>query len=120
MKKSYELSKKILNNIEKYTSEYTTTEGKIITTNESIILLDKIIKDGLVLYQRICDKKIYTDKPDMCSILNDLNKNIEALQKTDINYNKLNLASALQLWEQTKVIIAMLACNVMDYYEGLN
>lgn len=120
MKKAYTLSKKILEDIEMYTKDYTSAEGKQIRTEESLYLLDKIIKNGLTLYKRVCDKKLYVGRIELEKTILEINKLLESLQMTKANAENLNSESALQLWEQLKILIACLACGIMDYQEGLN
>ena len=120
MKKSYELAKKVIIEINDYQEKYTSFEGKHIITDDAIKVLDKIIHDGLILYKRVIDKKVYVGKPEIISILNDMNKLLEKLQINEENAKNVNLSSGLQLWEQLKVMIALLASYVMDYQESLN
>ena len=39
---------------------------------------------------------------------------IKRLQVTEQNAKKLNLSSAIQSWQQAKIAIALLACEVLE------
>lgn len=120
MEKAYELSKKVINEIEEYSKEYTTSDGKIATTNMALQKLNIIVEDGFVLYKYCIDKKLYEKYSSLVPLLNSLAEIIKKLQVTESNAKKLNISSAFQVWQQSKVSIALLACEIMDLYEEEN
>lgn len=120
MEKAYKLSEKILNEIENYSKEYTTDDGKIAMTNMALNKLHMIIEDGFVLYKYCIDKKLYKKYSSLIPLLNSVAEIAEKLQVNEINAKKLNLSSAIQIWQQGKVSIALLACEIMDLYEEEN
>ena len=118
MEKAYKLSEKIINEIENYSKEYTTSDGKIGTTKLALQELNTIIEDGFVLYKYCIDKKLYNKYPSIIPLLNSVAEIAEKLQVNEVNAKKLNLSSGIQIWQQGKVSIALLACEIMDLYEG--
>lgn len=117
MEKAYQLSDKILKEIEEYSKNYTTNDGKIVTTEISLKLLNTIIEDGFVLHKYLVEKKLYEKYSSLVTLLNEVGEIIKKLQITKTNAEKLNLSSAIQVWQQAKISIALLACEVMDLYE---
>ena len=117
MEKAYQLSDKILKEIEEYSKNYTTTDGKIVTTEISLKSLNNIIEDGFVLHKYLVEKKLYEKYSSLVTLLNEIGEIIKKLQITKTNAEKLNLSSAIQIWQQAKISIALLACEVMDLYE---
>jgi len=117
MEKAYQLSDKILKEIEEYSKNYTTNDGKIVTTEISLKSLNTIIEDGFVLHKYLVEKKLYEKYSSLVTLLNEVGEIIKKLQITKTNAEKLNLSSAIQIWQQAKISIALLACEVMDLYE---
>ena len=117
MEKAIQLSDKILKEIEEYSTNYVTTEGKIATTNVALEKLNVIIEDGFVLYKYLIDKKLYETHQSIVPFLNGVAESIEKLQVTEQNAKKLNLSSATQIWQQAKISIALLACEVLELSE---
>lgn len=117
MEKAYELSKKIIEEIENYSKEYTSDNGKIVTTELGLKKLHMIIENGFVLYKYCIDKKLYEKYSSLVLLLNSVAEIIEKLQINENNAKKLNLSSATQIWQQGKISIALLACEIMDLYE---
>lgn len=120
MQKAYELSEKILERINTYSEKYTTENATTVRSEDSINLLNEIIENGLSLYKYLVDKKYYEKKPGITAALLELGKYIDKLQINEKNSKKLKLSNALQIWDQTKLAIAVLACEVLDYRDSLN
>lgn len=120
MNNAYKLSEKILNDINEYSEKYISEDGKTVPTQEAILKLNTILENGFSLYKYMVEKKLYEGKPEIESSLVELQKYIEKLQINKSNAEKLQLSSALQLWNQSKVVIAVLACNILDYKDSLN
>lgn len=114
MEKAVQLADKIVKEIEEYSINYTTTEGKIATTNVALQKLNTIIEDGFVLYKYIVEKKLYEKYSSLVPLLNGLADTIKKLQINEQNAKKLNLSSATQIWQQAKISIALLACEILD------
>ena len=115
MKKAYELSEKIIKDIEDYSAEYVTDEGKTVTTEGELKALNTIIEEGFTLYKYLVEKKLYEDKPGIIVALNELGKYLEKLQINEENAKKLHLSNVMQIWNQAKLAIAVLACALLDY-----
>ena len=120
MDKAYSLSEKIINDVEAYSLKYTTPDSNIIHNEESLADLNIILEEGFTLYKYMIEKNLYVEKPEITATLTELGKYIEKLQITKENAEKLNLENVLIIWEQAKMTIAMLACNVLDYRDHLN
>jgi hypothetical protein len=120
MEKAYALSEKILKDVNTYSEKYTSEDGKSITTKESIADLNVIIEEGFSLHKYLVEKKLYEGKPAIESALIELQKYMEKLSINKENAEKLQLSSAMQLWNQAKIAIAMLACNILDFKDSLN
>ena len=114
MEKAIQLSNKILNEIEEYSKNYVTNEGKIATTNVALQKLNTIIEDGFVLHKYLIEKKLYESNLSLIPLLNSVGDSIKRLQVTEQNAKKLNLSSAIQSWQQAKIAIALLACEVLE------
>ena len=114
MEKAIKLSDKILYDIEDYSKNYVTPEGKIATTSEALQKLNTIIEGGFVLYKYLVEKKLYEKNHSLVPFLNGVGDSIKRLQITEQNAKKLNLSSAIQNWQQAKIAIALLACEVLE------
>ena len=74
-----------------------------------------IIEEGFTLYKYLVEKKLYENIPSITVAVNELGKYIEKLQITEENAKKLHLSNVMQVWNQAKIAIAVLACNLLDY-----
>ena len=115
MEKAYLLADKILKDIEKYSEENVSEEGKTITTNEALQSLNNIIEEGFGLYKYLVEKKYYEGKDGINACVCELEKYISQLQINPENAKKLHLSNVMQIWNQAKLAIALLACSVLDY-----
>ena len=106
MKKAYQLSEKIIKDIEAYSEEYVTKEGKTVITEAELKALNGIIEEGFTLYDK---------DPSLVVAVNELGIYIEKLQINEQNAKKLHLSNVMQIWNQAKIAIAVLACAVLDY-----
>lgn len=120
MNKAYELSEKIINDIENYSLKYTAPDGKIIHNEESLAELNTILQEGFTLHKYMIEKNLYEGKPEITAVLIELGKYMEKLQITKENAEKLNLENVILIWEQAKVTIALLACDILDFKEKVN
>ena len=118
MEKAYKLSEKILDEINLYEEQYKTLEGKNIITDDSIQNLNTIIEEGFTLYKYLVEKNLYEQNPEMRISLLELEKYMNKLTINKENAENLKLTSAMQIWNQCKVIIAILAATVIDTYEN--
>ena len=57
MEKAYQLSEKIINDINEYSQKYIGEEGKYVNTPDSIELLNCIIEEGFTLHKYMCEKE---------------------------------------------------------------
>ena len=117
MKKAYQLSEKIIKNIEAYSEEYVTKEGKTVITEAELKALNGIIEEGFTLYKYLVEKKLYDKDPSILVAVNELGTYIEKLQINEQNAKKLHLSNVMQIWNQAKIAIAVLACAVLDYHD---
>ena len=115
MKKAYQLSEKIIKDIEVYSEEYVTEEGKTVTTEAELKALNGIIEEGFTLYKYLVEKKLYDKDPSIIVAVNELGTYIEKLQINEQNAKKLHLSNVMQIWNQAKIAIAVLAGAVLDY-----
>lgn len=120
MKKTYKLAEKITTEINDFYKNYVSDDSETIHTKESILALDSIIKDGFILYKYLVEKKLYENKPNIEATLIELQKYMSKLEINKENATNLDLSNALQLWNQTVIVIATLACNLLDYRDSLN
>lgn len=117
MKKAKELSKLIIDRVNDYTNNYMTEEGKNTNTAASLTELNEIIEKGFVLDKYLVEKG-YTNKyPVLAGICLELQKYIDKLNTSEENAKRLSMDSALQIWQQAKVVIAFLASAVLDISE---
>ena len=63
MDKAYQLSEKLINDIEEYSLIYTAPDGHIIHNEESLEKLNNIIQAGFSLHKYMCEKELYVEKP---------------------------------------------------------
>ena len=115
MKKAYQLAEKIIKDIEAYSEEYVTEEGKTVATEAELKALNGIIEEGFTLYKYLVEKKLYDKDPSIVVAVNELGTYIEKLQINEQNAKKLHLSNVMQIWNQAKIAIAVLACAVLDY-----
>ena len=120
MKKAYDLAQKIIDGINDYSEHYVTSFGKTIHTEEQLMALNMILENGFTLYNYIVKHEFYEGKPEILTACNEVAKYLEKLEINEENAKKLQMSSALQVWEQARLAIAMLACTLLDYRDSLN
>lgn len=117
IKKSCELSKKLLEQINNYCGQYTGIDGKDIVSEYSIMALQEILEEGFALHNYLIEHKLFENKPAIQNNLLQLEGFMNRLTITKENAEKLKLSNAVQIWNQTKIAIAVLAGSVLDEYE---
>jgi len=117
VKKACDLSKKLLEQINEYCGQYTGVDGKDVVSELSIIALQEILEEGFALHNYLIEHKLFEDKPTIKSNLLQLEGFMNRLTITKENAEKLKLSNAVQIWNQTKIAIAVLAGSVLDEYE---
>lgn len=117
VKKTVELSQKIMNQINDYMGNYIGMNGKDVVTDSSILALQEILEEGFALHNFVVEKKLYENKPVIIKGLIELEKFMNQLQINKENAEKLRLSNAIQIWNQTKIAIAVLANAILDEYE---
>lgn len=117
VKKIVELSQKIMNQINDYMGNYIGMNGKDVVTDSSILALQEILEEGFALHNFVVEKKLYENKPVIIKSLIELEKFMNQLQINKENAEKLRLSNAIQIWNQTKIAIAVLANAILDEYE---
>ncbi len=119
IKKACDISKMILDQVNSYTEKYTGVEGKDVTTEDSLQELQTILEEGFALHNYLIEKKLANDSPAIGISLINLEKFTSQLAITKENAEKLRLSNAIQIWNQTKIAIAVLAGAVLDTYEPI-
>ena len=117
IKKACELSQKILDQINDYMGKYVGMNGKDVVTDSSLLELQEILEEGFALHNFLVEKKLYENKPMVTSALVELEKFMNQLQINKENAEKLRLSNAIQVWNQTKIAVAVLANTVLDEFE---
>lgn len=117
IKKACELSQKILDQINDYMGKYVGMNGKDVVTDSSLLELQEILEEGFALHNFLVEKKLYENKPTITSALVELEKFMNQLQINKENAEKLRLSNAIQIWNQTKIVVAVLANTVLDEFE---
>ncbi len=119
VKKACDLSKMLLDQINTYTEKYTGIEGKDVTSESSLNDLQTILEEGFALHNYLIEKDLVKDSPIIGISLLNLEKFTSQLTITKENAEKLRLSNAIQIWNQTKIAIAVLAGAVLDTYEPI-
>ena len=117
IKKACNLSKKLLEQINEYCGQYTGVDGKDVVSELSIMALQEILEEGFALHNYLVEHNLFEDKPSIKSNLIQLEGFMNRLAITKENAEKLKLSNAVQIWNQTKIAIAVLAGSVLDEYE---
>ena len=119
VKKACDLSKMILDQVNTYTEKYTGMEGKDVTTEESLQELQTILEEGFALHNFLIEKELMKESPAIVASLINLEKFTSQLTINKENAEKLRLSNAIQVWNQTKIAIAVLAGTVLDTFEPI-
>ncbi len=119
VKKACDLSKMILDQVNVYTEKYTGMEGKDVTTEESLQELQTILEEGFALHNFLIEKELMKESPAIIASLINLEKFTSQLTINKENAEKLRLSNAIQVWNQTKIAIAVLAGAVLDTFEPI-
>ncbi|MBO4622467.1 MAG: hypothetical protein J5691_01135 [Bacilli bacterium] len=119
VKKACDLSKMILDQVNTYTEKYTGMEGKDVTTEESLQELQTILEEGFALHNFLIEKELMKESPAIIASLINLEKFTSQLTINKENAEKLRLSNAIQVWNQTKIAIAVLAGAVLDTFEPI-
>lgn len=117
MLKAKLLSDKIVKEVNEYTDLYMQDDGKLSNTELSLKALSSILEKGFLLVKYIYEKNLHKQYPVLGGICEEIEKYMNKLSTTEENAKKLQLDSALQLWQQSKILIAFLACTVLDLEE---
>jgi hypothetical protein len=117
IKKACELSKKLLDQINDYCGQYIGLDGKDVVSESSIMALQEILEEGFTLHNYLIEHKLFEGKPAIENNLLQLEDYMKRLAITKENAEKLKLSNAIQVWNQTKIAIAVLAGSVLDEYE---
>ena len=117
VKKACDLSKKLLDQINEYCGQYTSVDGKDVVSELSINALQEILEEGFALHNYLVEHKLYENKPAVQSNLLQLEDYMKRLAINKENAENLRLSNAIQVWNQTKIAIAVLAGSVLDEYE---
>lgn len=120
IKKACELSKKILDQINEYCEQYTGLGGKDIVSEYSLYALQEILEEGFALHNYLIENKLFEGKPCLIAGISNLEKFMNQLVINKENAEKLRLSNAIQVWNQAKIAIAVLAGGVLDEYEEKN
>lgn len=118
--KAYELAEKIVKDINDFQTEYVSEEGKTVPSQEMMMALNTIVQEGFILYKYIVENKIYEEKPEITVDVLELEKHMRTLEMTEQNSKNLDLRSAMDAWKACEIIIAKLACDLLDFRDGLN
>ena len=116
-KKACELSQRILDQINDYMGKYVGMNGKDVVTDSSLMELQEILEEGFALHNFVVEKKLYEGKPRLISATVELEKFMNQLQINKENAEKLRLSNAIQIWNQTKIAVAVLANTILDEFE---
>lgn len=115
MEKAYQLSEMLLTQINDYCGKYTSPDGKDVTTEDSLVALQDILEKGFALHNYLIEHKLYEDKPAILSAISQLSMFMSQLTINKTNAEKLRLSNAIQLWNQAKIAIAVLANEILNY-----
>ena len=118
--KAYSLSEKIVKDINDFNSIHVTEYGKVVPSQDMIRDLGVIIEEGFVLHNYVVEKKLHEGKPTITMDVLELEKQMSYLEMTEENAKTLDLQSAMNAWKACEVIIAKLACDLLDFRDGLN
>ena len=119
IKKACDLSKKLLDQINEYCGQYTGINGKDVVSESSIALLQEIMEEGFALHNYLTEHKLYENKPAIQQSLIQLEDYMKRLAINKENAEKLRLSNAIQIWNQAKIAIDVLAGAVLDEYEPI-
>lgn len=117
VKKACDLSNKILDQINDYMGKYIGMNNKDVVTENSLSELQMILEEGFALHNYIIEHELYKDKPALTANLVQLESFIDKLQINKENAEKLRLSNAVQIWNQAKIAVAVLANSVLNAFE---
>lgn len=117
VKKACDLSNKILDQINDYMGKYIGMNNKDVVTENSLSELQIILEEGFALHNYIIEHELYKNKPALTANLVQLESFIDKLQINKENAEKLRLSNAVQIWNQAKIAVAVLANSVLNVFE---
>lgn len=117
VKKACDLSNKILDQINDYMGKYIGMNNKDVVTENSLSELQMILEEGFALHNYVIEHELYKDKPALTANLVQLESFINKLQINKENAEKLRLSNAIQIWNQAKIAVAVLANSVLNAFE---
>jgi hypothetical protein len=120
MENAYKLADAIVKQIDTHYGEYKTEEGKDVISEDMIKSLNTIVENGFVLHKYILEKQLYTGDLELIAIMNELSQYAEKLQVNEQNAKKLDFQNALQIWNQCTIVIATMACRLLDRRDNVN
>ena len=77
------------------------------------------MEEGFALHNYLTEHKLYENKPAIQQSLIQLEDYMKRLAINKENAEKLRLSNAIQIWNQAKIAIAVLAGAVLDEYEPI-
>ena len=97
--------------------KYVGMNGKDVVTDSSLMELQEILEEGFALHNYVVEKKLYEGKSKITVATVELEKFMNQLQINKENAEKLRLSNAVQIWNQTKIAVAVLANTILDEFE---
>lgn len=102
---------------DRFAAEYYDETGKLIISQESFNRLSTILKEGLEIYNKVVEDKMFSDDPVIQTLLSEVGKEAQKIEINEENAKKLNTRNAMEVWEDLHAGLVTLAIHIKNAEE---
>lgn len=105
---------------DRFAAEYYNETGELIISQESFNRLSTILKEGLEIYNKVIEDKMFSDDLVIQTLLSEVGKEAQKIEINEENAKKLNTRNAMEVWEDLHAGLVTLAIFIKNAEEDSN
>jgi hypothetical protein len=105
---------------DRFAAEYYNETGELIISQESFNRLSTILKEGLEIYNKVIEDKMFSDDLVIQTLLSEVGKEAQKIEINEENAKKLNTRNAMEVWEDLHAGLVTLAIFIKNAEEDNN
>lgn len=102
---------------DRFAAEYYDETNKLIISQESFNRLSTILKEGLEIYNKVIEDKMFSDDLVIQTLLSEVGKEAQKIEINEENAKKLNTRNAMEVWEDLHAGLVTLAIYIKNAEE---
>lgn len=102
---------------DRFAAEYYNETGELIISQESFNRLSTILKEGLEIYNKVIEDKMFSDDLVIQTLLSEVGKEAQKIEINEENAKKLNTRNAMEVWEDLHAGLVTLAIFIKNAEE---